>query len=146
MAFPGWTAFLFQKRIARSHTSAGSKSLPSQWFRLATRASRCCFWRNCAIGQLYESRSSERPAGHDPPGTNGALDFISCRVSFGPDGYNVVFQPLIDGKPSGPYVVFADGFAGAVKEPGRAAYRPSGLTVGPDGAVYVGDDLHGRIW
>jgi glucose/arabinose dehydrogenase/cytochrome c553 len=61
-------------------------------------------------------------------------------------GYNVVFQPLIDGKPSGPYVVFADGFAGAVKEPGRAAYRPSGLAVGPDGALYVGDDLHGRVW
>ena len=34
-------------------------------------------------------------------------------------GYNVVFQPLADGKPSGPFVVFADGFAGAYKEPGR---------------------------
>jgi glucose/arabinose dehydrogenase/mono/diheme cytochrome c family protein len=61
-------------------------------------------------------------------------------------GYNVVFQPLIDGKASGPYVVFADGFAGAVKEPGRAAFRPSGIAVGPDGALYVTDDMHGRIW
>jgi glucose/arabinose dehydrogenase/mono/diheme cytochrome c family protein len=61
-------------------------------------------------------------------------------------GYNVVFQPLADGKASGPYVVFADGFAEAVKEPGRAAYRPSGLAIGPDGALLVSDDVRGRIW
>jgi glucose/arabinose dehydrogenase len=30
-------------------------------------------------------------------------------------GYNVVFQPLADGKASGPFVVFADGFAGPIK-------------------------------
>ena len=61
-------------------------------------------------------------------------------------GYNVVFQPMQDGKASAAYVVFADGFAGAVKEPGRAAFRPSGLAEGPDGALYIADDLHGRIW
>ena len=61
-------------------------------------------------------------------------------------GYNVVFQPLTDGKASGPYVVFADGFASAVKDPSRAAFRPTGLAIGPDGALYVSDDVHGRIW
>ena len=61
-------------------------------------------------------------------------------------GYNVVFQPLAGGKAAGPYEVFADGFAGAVKQPGRAAYRPSGLAVGPDGALYIADDVQGRIW
>jgi glucose/arabinose dehydrogenase/mono/diheme cytochrome c family protein len=68
------------------------------------------------------------------------------RAPFPQQGYNVVFQPLDDGKPSGPFVVFADGFAGAVKEPGQAAHRPSGLAVGPDGALYISDDVRGRIW
>ena len=61
-------------------------------------------------------------------------------------GYNVVFQPLADGKASATFVVFADGFAGAVKEPGQAAFRPSGLAMGPDGALYISEDMHGRIW
>jgi glucose/arabinose dehydrogenase/mono/diheme cytochrome c family protein len=68
------------------------------------------------------------------------------RAPFPQGGYNVVFQPLSDGKPTGTYLVFADGFAGAVKEPGRAAHRPSGLAVGPDGALYISDDQRGRIW
>jgi glucose/arabinose dehydrogenase/mono/diheme cytochrome c family protein len=68
------------------------------------------------------------------------------RAPFAQAGYNVVFQPLADGKASGPYVVFADGFAGPVEEPGRALHRPSGLAVGPDGALYISDDQRGRIW
>jgi glucose/arabinose dehydrogenase/mono/diheme cytochrome c family protein len=68
------------------------------------------------------------------------------RAPFPQGGYNVVFQPLKDGRASGPFVVFADGFAGAVEEPGQAAHRPTGLAVGIDGALYVSDDAHGRIW
>ena len=61
-------------------------------------------------------------------------------------GYNVVFQPFADGKASGKWTVFADGFAGAHQEPSRATYRPSGLAIGPHGALYVSDDIGGRIW
>ena len=59
--------------------------------------------------------------------------------------YNVVFQPLADGKSSGPFAGFADGFAGAIKQPGQAAHRPTGLAVGSDGALYIADDQGGRI-
>jgi glucose/arabinose dehydrogenase len=62
------------------------------------------------------------------------------------DGFNVVFQPLKDGKASGNYVVFADGFAGPNKASGKAIFRPTGLAVGPDGALYISDDVKGRIW
>jgi glucose/arabinose dehydrogenase len=62
------------------------------------------------------------------------------------EGYNVVFQPMSGGKATGEYRVFADGFAGKQKDPGSAAHRPAGLTVGPDGALYISDDQRGTIW
>ncbi len=62
------------------------------------------------------------------------------------DGFNVVFQPLKDGKASGKYIVFADGFAGPGKATGKAIFRPTGLAVGPDGALYISEDTKGRIW
>ncbi|MBW8813506.1 MAG: c-type cytochrome [Caulobacterales bacterium] len=61
-------------------------------------------------------------------------------------GFNVVFQPLRDGKASGPWSVFADGFGGPGKALGRAAHRPMGVAVAPDGALYISDDVKGRIW
>ncbi len=61
-------------------------------------------------------------------------------------GYNVVFQPLRNGQAAGPWVLFADGFAGRYEDPGRAAHRPTGLAVGPHGSLYIADDQGGRIW
>jgi glucose/arabinose dehydrogenase/mono/diheme cytochrome c family protein len=68
------------------------------------------------------------------------------RSPFAQAGYNVVFQPLSGGRTSGPCQVFADGFAGEVKSPDKAVYRPSGLAFGPDGALYISDDNKGRIY
>ena len=68
------------------------------------------------------------------------------RAPFPQGGYNLVFQPLAGAKASAKFVVFADGFAGPNKEPGKAVHRPSGLAVGPDGALYVTDDQQGRVW
>lgn len=82
---------------------------------------------------------------------NGA--FIAFHGSWnrapGPQqGYNVVFVPFANGKPVGPstYEIFADGFAGARKDPDAAAHRPTGITMGPDGALYITDDKGGRVW
>jgi glucose/arabinose dehydrogenase/mono/diheme cytochrome c family protein len=68
------------------------------------------------------------------------------RAPFPQQGYDVVFQPLRDGKASENCVIFAQGFAGRIKDPGGAAHRPAGLAVGPDGALYVSDDVGGRIY
>ena len=68
------------------------------------------------------------------------------RAPFPQQGYDVVFQPLANGKAAGRCEIFAAGFAGADKDPGSAAHRPSGLAVGPDGSLYVSDDVRGRIY
>jgi mono/diheme cytochrome c family protein len=68
------------------------------------------------------------------------------RAPYPQGGYNVAFQPLAGDHASGNCEIFADGFAGAVMTPESAAHRPSGLAVGPDGALYVSDDVGGRIY
>jgi glucose/arabinose dehydrogenase/mono/diheme cytochrome c family protein len=68
------------------------------------------------------------------------------RAPYPQGGYNIVFQPLAAQGAAGHCVVFADGFAGAVKEPGRAEHRPTGVAVGPHGSLYISDDSRGRIY
>ncbi len=62
------------------------------------------------------------------------------------DGYRVVFVPFANGRPSGDYQTFADGFAGRTKDPGGATHRPVGLGELPDGSLLITDDQRGRIW
>ncbi|MEM6376933.1 MAG: PQQ-dependent sugar dehydrogenase [Bacteroidota bacterium] len=63
-------------------------------------------------------------------------------------GYFVAFVPMENGMPSGEWETFAEGFAGApaVKSPRDAKHRPCGLAQGPDGSIYVTDDVKGKIW
>ena len=63
-------------------------------------------------------------------------------------GYFVVFQPFKNGKPSGDWEVFADGFSGVevVTSTRGAQHRPCGLAQGPDGSLYVSDDNKGTIY
>lgn len=63
-------------------------------------------------------------------------------------GYFVAFVPFRNGKPSGEWEIFADNFAGTdnLASPGEAKHRPCGLAQGPDGSLYVSDDVKGTIY
>ena len=59
----------------------------------------------------------------------------------------VVFQPFGDGKPSGKFEVFADGFTVTpVTDQSKYTGRPDGVAVAPDGSLYITDSEKGKIW
>jgi glucose/arabinose dehydrogenase len=64
------------------------------------------------------------------------------------EGYYVAFVPFKDGKPSGEREIFAKGFAGVsvVNTPREAEHRPCGLAQGPDGSLFVTDDVKGSVY
>jgi glucose/arabinose dehydrogenase len=63
-------------------------------------------------------------------------------------GYLVAFVPFDGARPAGRFEEFATGFAGAtpLAAPTEAPHRAMGVAVGPEGALYVSDDVKGRIW
>jgi glucose/arabinose dehydrogenase len=63
-------------------------------------------------------------------------------------GFKVTFQPMVNGRPTGAFEVFADGFAGrdVIPSPAEARHRPMGLAQAPDGTLYIVDSREGRIW
>lgn len=72
----------------------------------------------------------------------------TIRAPYSQSGYFVAFIPFKDGKPSGPWEVFADGFAGkdTIVNTSDAECRPMGLAQGPDGSLYISDSHKGKIW
>jgi glucose/arabinose dehydrogenase len=63
-------------------------------------------------------------------------------------GFFVAFVPFSNGKPSGNWEIFANGFAGTPEQvaSGKSIHRPCGLAQGPDGSLYVTDDEKGTVW
>lgn len=72
----------------------------------------------------------------------------TIRAPYPQSGYFVGFVPFKDGSPSGPWEVFADGFAqvDTIFNTSDAMYRPMGLAMGPDGSLYISESEKGKIW
>jgi glucose/arabinose dehydrogenase len=59
------------------------------------------------------------------------------------NGYQVVFVPFADSKPSGKAEPVVTGF---INDAGEARGRPVGLAMDKAGALYVADDLGDTLW
>ncbi|MGC3944897.1 MAG: c-type cytochrome [Chryseolinea sp.] len=72
----------------------------------------------------------------------------TIRAPYPQAGYIVAFVPFKDGRPSGPWEVFADGFAqqDTIVNTSDAKARPMGLSEGPDGSLYITESVRGKIW
>lgn len=70
------------------------------------------------------------------------------RAPYPQSGYFIGFIPFTDGKPTGEWEVFADGFAKVdpIVNVSDAIYRPMGIAMGPDGSLYISDTEKGKIW
>lgn len=72
----------------------------------------------------------------------------TIRAPYPQAGYFVGFVPFKDGKPSGPWEVFADGFSqlDTIVNVFDAKGRPMGLSEGPDGSLYITESVNGKVW
>ncbi|MGQ0640363.1 MAG: PQQ-dependent sugar dehydrogenase [Gemmatimonadaceae bacterium] len=67
------------------------------------------------------------------------------------EGFSVAYLPMNGQRVTGEFTKFADGFAPPPPSPNEPARpvrrsRPTGLAEGPDGSLYVADDVQGKIW
>jgi glucose/arabinose dehydrogenase/mono/diheme cytochrome c family protein len=100
-----------------------------------------------APNDLLFYKGKQFPA-HYRNGAFVAFHGSTDRAPYPQAGYIIAFVPFKDGRPSGPWEVFADGFAGVdpILSVSNAVYRPMGLAEGPDGSLYIGDTEKGKIW
>lgn len=72
----------------------------------------------------------------------------TIRAPYPQGGYFVAFVPFSNGRPSGDWEVFADGFAGVdtIYNTSDAKARPMGLAQGPDGSLYITESVKGKVW
>lgn len=70
------------------------------------------------------------------------------RAPYPQSSYFIGFVPFKNGKPSGKYEIFADGFAqiDPIVNTRDAMYRPMGIAFAPDGTMYLSETEKGKIW
>src|SRR5215472_3196860 len=134
----------FQRKLvlAPEYGGDGGKTIGVCASKVAPVAAFAAHWAPNALAQYQQKQFPARYRNGVFIAFHGSWN----RAPYPQGGYNVVFQPLAGVRAAGNCEIFADGFAGAVKTPDGAAHRPSGVAVGPDGALYVSDDVRGRIY
>ena len=70
------------------------------------------------------------------------------RAPYPQAGYFVAFVPFVNGRATGEWEIFADGFASVfpIVNTSDASYRPVGLAEGPDGTLYITESNRGKVW
>jgi len=143
----GWPYAYFDnqqnKLILAPEYGGDGKKEPSVSYKFPTMA----FPAHMAPNALLFYTGNQFPARYK----NGA--FIAFHGSWNrfplpQEGFYVAFIPFENGKPSGKWEVFANGFSGVevVNNLRSVAHRPCGLAQGPDGSLYVSDDNKGTIF
>jgi glucose/arabinose dehydrogenase/mono/diheme cytochrome c family protein len=135
-------SFQMKLVLAPEYGGDGGKKIGECANKLAPAAAFPAHWAPNAMARYDKTEFPARYRSGVFIAFHGSWD----RAPYPQQGYNVVFQPLAGDRVSGECEIFADGFAGAVKSPAKADHRPSGLAVGPDGALYVSDDVRGTIY
>ncbi len=131
--------------------ATNAKVLAPEYGGDGTKTGRCADMAMPAIGLPAHWAPNAMAIVAGGSGTHGNGAFVAFHGSWNRSpvqaGYNVVWIPFAGGRPTGEWSVFADGFAGGqIASSSQADNRPTGVAVGPGGAVYVSDSLRGRIW
>ncbi len=100
-----------------------------------------------APNDLFFYRGDQFPE-HYKNGAFIAFHGSTNRAPYPQSGYFVGFVPFQNGKPTGSWEVFADGFAvvDQIVNVSDAVYRPMGIAMGPDGSLYISETEKGKIW
>ncbi|MBL4676018.1 MAG: PQQ-dependent sugar dehydrogenase [Mucilaginibacter sp.] len=100
-----------------------------------------------APNDLLFYRGSQFPARYKN-GAFVAFHGSTNRSPYPQAGYCIAFVPFKNGKPSGQWELFADGFTGkqTILSASEAVYRPMGLAEASDGSLLISDTEKGRIW